>query len=413
MSPHVVFLGPDLFDIYRQFARGLKQAGATVTGIGHTPVQHLDSELRLWLDGYQQVGSLLDAGQVLEAARRIERRRSIDRLETADEALVLAAAKVREQLGLPGLSVRTVTLCRDKPAMKAALRQAGVPCAASLGSASRDDLRAFAEREGFPLVVKPRAALGGLGTRRVETMAELEQALDALGLRAHPSHEGVAVEEFIEGHEGFYDTLSLRGEVVHEFAAHYYPTVLTALQDRGIAPQIAVTNRLDEPSYDELKAMGRRVISVLGIDTAATHMEWFFGPKGLKFSEIGARPPGERIWDLYCTANDMDMYLEWALLLLHGRSGCRPSRRFATGSVQVRPSRDGRISGYDGLRRVLDHCRPWITRFHAPPAGSATVPLSKGYLCNTWFRLHHPDYDQLRDLMTFIGHNLHVRAVAA
>ncbi len=40
--------------------------------------------------------------------------------------------------------------------------------------------------------------------------------------------------------------------------------------------------------------MARRVIKALDIGTSATHMEWFYGPKGLKFSEIGCRPPGVR-----------------------------------------------------------------------------------------------------------------------
>ena len=47
------------------------------------------------------------------------------------------------------------------------------------------------------------------------------------------------------------------------------------------------------------------MIELLGIETSATHMEWFYGPKGLKFSEIGARPPGVGQWDLYCAANDI------------------------------------------------------------------------------------------------------------
>jgi hypothetical protein len=49
--------------------------------------------------------------------------------------------------------------------------------------------------------------------------------------------------------------------------------------------------------------MGRGVIEALGIRTAATHMEWFFGPKGLECSEIGCRPPGVGHWDVYCAAN--------------------------------------------------------------------------------------------------------------
>jgi hypothetical protein len=42
-------------------------------------------------------------------------------------------------------------------------------------------------------------------------------------------------------------------------------------------------------------------------------MEWFFGPKGLKFSEIGCRPPGVGVWDLYAAANEIDIYREWAM----------------------------------------------------------------------------------------------------
>ena len=38
--------------------------------------------------------------------------------------------------------------------------------------------------------------------------------------------------------------------------------------------------------------LGLLFVTALGIGTSATHKEWFSGPKGLKFSEIGCRPPG-------------------------------------------------------------------------------------------------------------------------
>ena len=107
------------------------------------------------------------------------------------------------------------------------------------------------------------------------------------------------MEEFVEGHEGFYDTISIEGRVVHDWATHYYPNVLEAMRTRWISPQFVATNRIDgEPGYDEVKQMGLAVIAALGIGTSATHMEWFAGPKGLYFSEIGCRPPGVRCWDL-------------------------------------------------------------------------------------------------------------------
>ena len=409
MSKHVVFLGPDLFSAYVDLVRGLKRAGVRVTGIGHTPIQKLDPRLHRYLDGYEQIANTMDAGQVLKAVQVIGRRAPVDLLETGDESLVLSAAQARQTLELPGLTVRSATLCRDKPAMKEVLREAGVPTAASTAVSSLSELRQFVEREGFPVILKPRAALGSLGTHRADNVTELEKAAKALKVDQGMS---TAVEEFVEGHEGFYDTLSIDGKPVHEFVSHYYPNVLPALEDRRVAPQIASTNRVELESYNELREMGRKVIEVLGIGTSATHMEWFFGPKGLKFSEIGARPPGERIWDLYSVGNDLNLWTEWAMIMVHGHQASTLTRRFATGSVQVRPDRDGRIAGYENLRPVIKALRPYLFEHRLPVRGTPTDPVYKGYYNNVWFRLRHPDYDELCKLMSFAGDHLRVRAVA-
>ena len=80
-------------------------------------------------------------------------------------------------------------------------------------------------------------------------------------------------------------------------------------------------------------------------------MEWFFGPKGLKFSEIGCRPPGVRAWDLYAAGNDIDIYREWAEAIVHGRTSQTASRRFAAGIIALRPGADGHDHGLRGPRR--------------------------------------------------------------
>ena len=49
--------------------------------------------------------------------------------------------------------------------MKDALRQAGVPTAASTAAHNVDDAVDFANAIGFPLILKPRAGAGALGTR--------------------------------------------------------------------------------------------------------------------------------------------------------------------------------------------------------------------------------------------------------
>jgi hypothetical protein len=197
---------------------------------------------------------------------------------------------------------------------------------------------------------------------------------------------------------------------VHEFVTHYYPNVLEAMRTRWISPQFVTTNRLDDEGYGELKQMGRAVVGALGIQTSATHMEWFFGPKGLRFSEIGCRPPGVRAWDLYAAANDLDIYREWAMAVVHGRPSQQPSRRYSAGMIALRPDRDGVIEGYEGVDELQARYGDSVIDTHLPPAGTATQPVEAGYMANAWVRMRHPDYDTLREMLDDVGRTLQVRA---
>ena len=404
---HVLFVEP-CFPYYQQkFISALRAAGARVTGIGEVPTGSLPAGVRDSLYAYEEVSNVCSEKALFAAVRKVQQREWVDRLEATVEAHILTAAKVREACGIPGTTERTAFLCRDKPAMKEALRRVGVSCALSTGADSPDEVQAFCERVGFPVILKPRDAAGAAGTWRVDDAAGLESAMRESGVTAGHS---IAVEEFIEGHEAFYDTLTIGGKVVHEFITHYYPGVLEAMRTRWISPQFIATNRVGAESYDEVKAMGARVIETLGIGTSATHMEWFFGPRGLKFSEIGCRPPGVGAWDLYCAANDLDLYREWAMAIVHGRSDATASRRFSAGIINLRPDRDGKILGYEGLDAVLKLYEPWIIDSHIPGPGTPTQPVEAGYMANAWIRMRHPDYDELRRMLDNVGQAVQVRA---
>lgn len=404
---NVIFVEPAFPKNQREFVRALSQAGARVFGIGESPLAALDHELKSWLHAYEPVRSVVDEGALLAAVQRCQSREWIDRLECTVEAHILSVAKVREACSIPGTSHRTAFLCRDKPAMKEALRAAGIPCAQSIGTSDPKEAREFAARVGFPVILKPRDAAGASGTYKAANEAELEGAIRSCGLERGRS---AAIEEFIEGHEGFYDTLCIEGRVVHDFACHYFPNVLEAMRTRWISPQIVCTNRIDSGAYRELREMGQKVITALGIGTSATHMEWFFGPKGLKFSEIGCRPPGVRVWDLYSAANDFDIYLEWAKAIVHGRTDSRPSRRFSTGMIALRPDKDGVIERYEGAEELQKSFGRHVIDAYLPPAGTPTQGVEAGYMANAWVRMKHPDYDELRRMLGVVGETLKVRA---
>ena len=403
---HVIFVEPAFPYNQSKFVYALRSVGARVTGIGEAPLEALPSDLRSALYRYEQVRSVVHEPSMLDAVRRVQAREWVDRCEATVEAHIMCAARVREATGIPGVSVRTSHLCRDKPAMKDALRKAGVPCAQSLGSADAEEIRDFAKTVGYPLILKPRDGAGAAGTYKVTTDEELEQALvDSRVLDG----ASVAVEEFIEGHEGFFDTITVGGKIMHHFVTHYFPGVLEAMRTRWISPQFIATNRVGASSYDELRVLGKKVIEALEITTSATHMEWFYGPKGLKFSEIGCRPPGVGAWDLYCAGNELDVYKEWAMAIVHGRPDRQPSRRFSAGLINLRPDRDGRIAGYEGIG-LLEQLSDAVIDFHLPPEGAPTQPVEAGYMANAWIRLRHPDYDRLRELLNMVGENVKVRA---
>ncbi len=396
---HVLFVEPAFPKNQNHFVRALAQVGARVTGIGERSLDAL-GPIREHLSGYEQVRSVVDEPALRAAVERVQAREWVDRLEATVEAHQMAAAHVREACTIPGTSSRTAWLCRDKPAMKEVLRAAGVACAQSIGTTSVDEVRAFVDQVGYPVILKPRDGAGASGTYRAADDDQLAAALRASHVeRGAP----IAVEEFNEGHEGFYDTISIEGQPVHDFVSHYYPNVLEAMRQRWISPQIICTNEADDARYDEVRAMGRQVISALGIGTSATHMEWFFGPKGLRFSEIGCRPPGVSVWDIQGAGNDLDLYHEWAKAIVHGGTDARASRGFATGMIAIRPTQDGRVQRLEGWDAIVRSHAAAIIDCHFPEPGSATQPVEAGYMANGWVRAKHASHEGLRSLLDEIS----------
>jgi D-alanine-D-alanine ligase-like ATP-grasp enzyme len=403
---NIIFVEPFFPNNQRRFVAALAGVGANVVGVGEYGEHEFGDELRSQIGAYYRVANVTDPGQLNAAAEWAQSHVWIDRLESTIESHQMAAAQVREARNIPGTSVRTTWLCRDKPSMKEVLRAAGVPTAASAAVHSVDEAFDFANATGFPLILKPRSGAGALGTTRVDSMQQLQEALPTFG-----QYDSIAIEEFVEGHEGFYDTIAIDGHVAHDWITHYYPNVLEAMRHRWISPQFITTNRIADSSfYAEVREMGARVIEALGIGTSATHMEWFYGPKGLRFSEIGCRPPGVGAWDLYSAANEVDVYREWAHAIVQGTTERPLSRAYSAGIIALRPSQDGQIQGYSGLDEIQQRYGQWVIDAHLPPAGTGTQPVEAGYMANAWVRMKHPDYDTLRDMLDDVGRTVKVHA---
>ena len=407
---HVIFLAPHFPAGQRRFVKGLKNVGARVTGICDAPLERLDDETKSLLDGYEYVPTVGDEEAVYHAVRRIQERGPwVHHFEATIESHMLVCARVRERTGIPGLLYDVVERCRDKFLMKNYLRERGIPCARNAAISSASEARQFIQEVGFPVILKPRGGAGAHDTYRLDDARQLAAAIAETGLEQ--GGRSFVMEEFITGHEGFYDTLTVGGKVVFEAVNHYYPNVLEAMRTREVSPMIVTTNRLDASGYKELKIFGKKVIELMGIVTSPTHMEWFYGPKGLAFSEIGARPPGVNYWDVYNSVLNHDLYTEWARAICWGDTwGLDKPDRMAGGLLAIRPTRDGRVQGYQGVDEVQRRYGQHIVKMYLPPLGQGTQPIEAGYLANAYLYVRHPDFDACKEMMDDIGRTIVMRA---
>ena len=146
----------------------------TVIGLGDQAADALPApRARPWTH-YVQVGSLAHDDQVAATVRDLARHVRIDQVECLWEPYMVLAARLREELGLPGLTVAQTVPFRDKERMKQLLDAAGLRTPWHVAAGTVAEVWAAAERVGYPLIVKPIDGAGSADTYRADSAAELD-----------------------------------------------------------------------------------------------------------------------------------------------------------------------------------------------------------------------------------------------
>ena len=403
---NVIMIAPGYPGEMPYFCRGLAAHGAKVYGLSDVPERDLPALTRENLSGYLQVNNFTDEDAVVRQVVQAVGKNSIERVVCLWEPGVLLAAKLREALGIPGQGVEQAITFRNKDVMKQAITKAGIRTARHAAATSVAQIRAAAESIGFPVIVKPIAGAGSMDTFRAGSMAELDRELSQV-----QSYDEVNVEEFIEGEEYTYDTISIDGAPVYESVCFYRPNPLIARSTEWISPQtLALRDMTPEPVATGI-AMGRDVLKALGFQTGFTHMEFFWTPKGEAiFGEIAARPAGARTVDLMNFVGDVDLYNGYAEAELKGTFSQSVERKYNVCNIFKRAQGQGRIRRIEGLQHLFERYGEHVVHVDLLPVGAerrnwVLTLVSDGYVV-----VRHPDLQACMDISDAVGTELRLFA---
>jgi formate-dependent phosphoribosylglycinamide formyltransferase (GAR transformylase) len=387
------------------FTRGLAQVGATVIGVGDQPVGALPAEARQALAHYEQV-SLADEQAVLEALRGLARHASIDQVECLWEPYMILAARIREEFGLPGMTVAETVPFRDKGEMKRVLDAAGIRTPRHSATSTTAGAWEAAETIGFPLIVKPIAGAGSADTYRVDSMDDLGRVLE---LVRHVSD--VSVEEFVDGEEFTFDTVCANGQILFENVCWYRPRPLTARTLEWVSPMTVSLRDLSVGDLQSGREMGRQVLRALGFRSGFTHMEWYRkADSEVVFGEIGARPPGGRTVDVMNYVTDADLFTGWAEAVVHGRISQSLERRYNAASIFKRAEGEGHITGVTGLSHLLQEYGDSVAALDLLPVGAHRRDWRATLISDGMVIVRHPELPRLLEIAEAFASGLRLYA---
>jgi biotin carboxylase len=168
--------------------------------------------------------------------------------------------------------------------------------------------RRLAQETGYPLVAKPDGGVGAAATFKIHS----DRELDAF-FAQKPDVEYI-IEEFIQGQICTFDGLTDRSGNPVFYTSHQY--------SQGIME--TVNDQLDIYYYSlrdipkDLEEAGRRTLKAFDVRERFFHFEFFRTQPDNQIValEVNIRPPGGLTTDMFNYANDINIYREWANIVM-------------------------------------------------------------------------------------------------
>src|SRR5213594_2632008 len=203
-------------------------------------------------------------------------------------AVALAEAGVLERYGvrLLGTPLSAIQHAEDREAFKQLLIGIGEPVPESLTVHSVDEAIGFADRVGYPLVVRPAYTLGGTGGGFATARDGLVETC-ARGIAASPIGQ-VLVERSLVGWK----------EIEYEVMRDAGDTCITVCNMENLDPMgvhtgdsivVAPSQTLTDKEYQMLRSAALRIIRALGIE-GGCNVQFALHPESRQYAVVEVNP---------------------------------------------------------------------------------------------------------------------------
>ena len=314
-----VFISPGFPKSCTYFCDRLHARGVNVLGIGDTPYDELNEQLKNALTEYYYVNSLEDYDQVYRAAAYfIHKHGRIDWLESMNEYWLPLDARLRTDYNIAvGTREDGIGDLTSKSGMKRIFLEAGIPTARQHIVSDLAAAEAFIKTVGYPVIVKPDIGVGANGAFKLKNREELQAFYREL------PDEPYVMEEFLSGNICTYDAvLNSDCEPLFESMCTYAPVLDSVQSDDSII----LYTTADVP--EKLRVLGRKTAKAFGASRRFIHFEFIniakdydgIGKAGdFAVMEVNMRPAGGHDPDMMNYAQSIDVYSIYAEMVTEDR----------------------------------------------------------------------------------------------
>ena len=319
---NVVFVSPNFPTNYWQFCRELKNNGMNVLGIGDQPYDQLSDNLKSSLNEYYKVSSLENYDEVYRAvAFFIFKHGRIDWLESNNEYWLERDARLRTEFNITsGFQNEDIPRIKYKSKMKEYYQRVGIATARYHLVEDIEGCRAFLEKVGYPVVVKPDNGVGAANTYKLKCDEDLVRFMEE-----KPDWVPYIMEEFVNAEVNSYDAIiDSNGEPIFETGNVTPNSVMDVVNNNDNSIYYIVK---DLP--EDTRKAGRDTVKSFGVKNRFVHFEFFrlledhegLGKKGdVMALEVNMHPCGGFTPDMINFAHSTNVYKIWADMIAYDSS---------------------------------------------------------------------------------------------